>query len=143
MENKKNWIIIVVAILALGGGGYGACVAMTDGAQENLIDDTVADPGVDPPPMAETDAGALAVEIDTPEANPVDIPTEPIEGVIAQPEMEEMPENVVQQALPPQVVLEGVPQRREEPCNGDPTCESEQENPRDDRMTSNEPGPVH
>jgi hypothetical protein len=142
MDNKKNWIIIVVAILALGGGGYGACVAMTDGAQENLIDDSVADPGVDPPPMPEYDAG-LAVEIETPEANPVEVPTEPMEGVIAQPEIEEMPENVVQQALPPQTILEGVPQQREEPCDGDPTCESERQQARQDHMTNMEPGPVN
>ena len=50
MDRKtKNWLFTVVAILALGGGGYGACTAMTDSTDENLTMGDVADPGVDPP----------------------------------------------------------------------------------------------
>lgn len=144
MEGNKNRIIIVVAILALGGGGYGACVAMTGGAEEELtMDEGVADPGVDPPPYQAPDAG-VDWELDPPEANQVELPTEPLEGVIAQPEMDELPENQVQQALPAQTVLEGVElDRRQQPCDGDPSCERERARPRDDRATSMEPGPVN
>ncbi len=140
---KKNWMITVVAILALGGGGYGACVAMTDGAQDQLtMDQGIADPGTDPPPYNLPDAD-IELVVDTPEANPAVVPTDPLEGVIAQPQIEDMPENQVQQAVPAQTVIEGVElDRQQPPCNGDPTCESERQQVRDNRMTSNEPGPV-
>jgi hypothetical protein len=62
---RKTWLILVVAILLLGGGGYGACVAAT-GSDEAL---TMPDPVTDPPghdPVAIPDAGRLAVEAPVP-----------------------------------------------------------------------------
>jgi len=141
---RKQWIYLVVTILALGGGGYGACTVMTDGADEGLtagdVDPGTADPGLDPPPYAAD--GGPSIEVDTPESEVADLPpTDQLEGVIAAPEVEAPEENIA--VLPAAEVIEGVElNRRQEPCDGDPACEDERQRARDDRMTDDDPGPV-
>lgn len=79
MENK-SWIFTLAVVLALGGGGYGACAAVTDGGVgEALTAEVPTDPSIVIPgqddPLYLPDAGAgLAVEV--PEFE-VDVPLGP------------------------------------------------------------------
>ena len=80
MENK-TWIFTLAVVLALGGGGYGACAAVTDGGVgEALTAEVPTDPSIVIPgqedPLYLPDAGAgLAVEV--PEFE-VDVPQDPV-----------------------------------------------------------------